>query len=96
MVAITNIGGTAQAAVKEAPPNRPRKGELTASPPRDGVKISTEAIGTAETQRLAKQGEEQAEVRQALVDEARQRIREGDHQMQEIVRMVAASISGYL
>ena len=96
MVAITNIGETARATVKEASPNRPRKGELPASTPRDGVTISTEAIDTAEAQRLAKQAEEQSEVRQTLVEQARERIREGNHQMQEVVRMVAASISGYL
>jgi len=96
MVAITNIGGIAQAAQKEAPLNRSSKGDPRTLPLRDDVEISTEALDTAQAQHLAKQAEERDEIRQTRVEEAREHIREGHYKLQQVVKMVAASISGYV
>lgn len=98
MVAIQGLGGV-QEPKHERPNNvRGRKTDDTAKGEKvqDGVSISDEAQSAASVAKAMQVAKASGDIRQELVEAARERIERGDYKEPEIVREVAKKVSKYL
>jgi len=64
---------------------------------RDEVQLSEEALAVSRLTELVEQAEERnADIHAEKVAELRARLEQGSHQVNEVVRFVAARVSGYI
>ncbi len=97
MVGIPGIGYPTGPANITDPTGRKSAADITTAPaPEDGVQFSPQGERASTVATLLAQSNAQDQIRAAQVAQAKQRLAEGAHRIQEVVTIVAARISKFL
>lgn len=96
MVTVLGIGGPPDPLVPRGVGNRDHKHHSASEAPRDDIAISAEALDAAEGARLAQLAQSKSELREARVEEAKEKIREGTYKVADVVTEVAARLTRFL
>ena len=96
MVTFSGIGGTPDPLVPRGMGSRDPKYAKQVDLIKDGIEFSAEAQEAAETARISKLAQIKSEIRDARVEEAKQKIREGTYKVADVVNDVAARLTKFL
>ena len=96
MVGIQGIGSVSGPVGAVHVQGRSKSPAPLTGPSTDGLDISAQAAQAAASATRAAAAEGQSEIREERVAEARQRIEEGTHRLQEVVLDVAARLSKFV
>lgn len=96
MVGIQGVSGLPEPAGPRQTPGRPAtpSGQTTSSS--DGVDFSPEAAKAAQAQSFVAATQHQPDIRTERVEEARVKIEQGTHKLQEVVLQVAARVAQFV
>lgn len=99
MTGITGVGNLNELQV--ARPVKDSRGlpaveTATAKTTADGVTISEAGQTAAEVARYIRESASESEIRQELVDSAKQNIEEGRHKVEEVLHAVVSALTNYL
>ncbi len=97
MVGIQGVNGAPEpVGPKQVSSDRNRAPQTPAAPSQDGVEISAQASRAAAVQNAVQAASNQSEIREELVAEAKDRIEQGAHRLQEVVLQVAARVAQFV
>ena len=96
MVTVVGVGGVPDPLVPKGVGNRHQKSDADAAAPRDDIEISAEAQEAAEAARVSQLVRIESELREARVEAAKEKIREGAYKVQDVVTQVASRLTKFL
>lgn len=96
MVTVLGIGGPPDPLVPRGVGSRDHKQQRASEAPHDAIAVSAEALEAAESARLAQLAQSKSEIRDARVEEAKEKIREGTYKVADVVTEVAARLTRFL